>query len=144
MTAIPYDPQAEAEVVGNAVRTDKGFRIAAAVVTPGDFYTPKFARLFAASAELGDVPHGWDSSERIRLAAAAADVDEAEVRALVFDGSRFHDVHGEFAHRVAEVARRRRAMAAAAEVFNALGDGAAVEDALAHLQPFLRESPWAA
>lgn len=141
---IPYDEQAEFEVAGCVVRTPVGHAIAARVVTADDFYTPRYRRLFAACADLADVGGGWDSSDRIRLAAEAADVPEAEVRALVVDGSRLHDVYGEFAHRVADAARRRRAMAAAAEAFNAIGGGADVAEAFAVFDPFIGGASWAA
>ena len=144
MTLIPFDPDAEFEVTGNAVRTPVGYAIAAAVMSADDLYTPRYRRLFEACADLADVGGGWDSSDRIRLAAEAADVPEAEVRRLVDDGSRFHDVYGEFASRVADAARRRRAMAAAAEAYNAIGAGADVPEAFAVLEPFIGSQSWAA
>lgn len=128
---IPTAERAEAEAVGTAVADAVGFAIAAEHVTAGDFYRPSFGRLFDACAGLGDVARGWDSSERIGLAARAAGVGEAEVRRLVDQRSRFHDTNGHFARLVADAARRRRAMAAAAEMFNRLGAGASVEEAAA-------------
>lgn len=138
---IPYDGLAEAEVIGCAVGTDTGYRIAAAIVGPADFYTPRYGRLFAACAQLGQVNDDvLYAALRVRLAARAAGIDEAEVRRLVDERSRFHDTHGEFAARVAEAARRRRAMAAAAEAYNAIAAGADADEAL---RPLV-EGAWAA
>lgn len=139
--SIPHDECAEREALGCAVGTAEGYRIAAGIVTPEDFYAPRFGRLFAACAHLGQVHDDvLYAARRIRLAARAAGVDEAEVRRLVDERSRFHDTHGEFARRVAEAARRRRAMAAAAEAYNALAAGADPDEAL---RPLLGAS-WAA
>lgn len=124
--AVPYDAEAEEQVAGAAVATVHGYAYAAAAgVTPGDFYRPALARLFAACADLTNVR---DHDERIAEAARLAEVDESEVRWLVDVRSCMFGVCGTHAGRAIETARRRRAMQAAAEAYNALGTGVPLDD----------------
>lgn len=151
---IPVDEEAEAEVVGLAVGSPTGYRLAAAVTDPRDFWIPRYGRAFASCAELADVPTTWDCAERIARAAKLADVDVDELRRLEANRSLFQDTRARFAHRVADAARRRRAMAALADAYNALGLGAGLEEAAALVDVALVEPavddavgiarPWAA
>lgn len=111
--------------MGCAVATPHGAELARARLAGDDFYVPAYRRLFAAAVGLNDVD---DENERIARAADAAGLEEVEVRALVEERSVMWDSAGSFARRVAEAARRRHAMEALGDAFNALGEGADPEE----------------
>jgi len=136
---IPYSHAAEANVVGCALARARTSHYDAA-----DCYVPAHARLLAATKELYDVvpqwcdpyevdwaalvPFTYPSFERIRAVAAAmlADVDAADAVSLV--ERRYEPCLGDDSAAVERMARSRRAMAALAEAYNALGEGGDVED----------------
>lgn len=121
---IPFDESAERTVAGCVVATSHGAALAAERLTAADFYDPALGRLFAAAVRLVDVD---TEADRVARAAAAADVPEEDVQALVLDRPLQWDVNGAVAARVRDAGRRRRSMAVAARIY---GDAAtvAIED----------------
>lgn len=129
--AIPFDPTAEAAVVGVAVATQHGAALAAERLGAEHFYTPRYARLFAAALELVDVEA---EADRIARAAVTTDVDDVEVERLVKNRPAQWDGAGVYAQRVRAAAERRRLLFAASEVVDLLRAGGSVTEARARLQ----------
>lgn len=135
--SVPYDELAERIVVGISVFNPFAVEAAAAFVSPADFYRPAHARLFAVAIELADeqvgltaaerVALGWGNDVRVRAAARRAGVAVPDVEELVAEAPVLYGVEP-YARRVAAAAEARRVMAAAAEAYNKLAEGADVED----------------
>ena len=124
-----YDEVAERQLAGGAVsnpRCGSGFDD----VDVDGFYVLALGRIFAlrhrlASVELLD--------DRIALTALLSGLDEAEVHALVSATTTMWNF-GPWAARVRATALRRRAMMVCAEVYDRLGRGEPLEDALRLLE----------
>lgn len=127
---VPYDEIAEEEVVGVVVGSRHG---AGLVLDRGigaeDFYKPLHRSLFTAveyaTSQLSEVT---DDDERARIAAEVAGAELEEVVGLVRRRCVQWDEAGTFCRRVQAASRSRAAMRALADAFNALGEGAELED----------------
>lgn len=136
--AIPTDPEAERAVIGVVLLTPFGLPKVAQLVTADDFHNVTLGRLFEAAGQLDDVgpfPHGAPdpdrpSSVRVRIGAASVltDVPLMVLGELVNDAPVMTDA-SPWARKVAETARRRRAMTSLVAAFNALGSGSSLDRA---------------
>lgn len=122
---VPWDEQAERTVIGCALATPAGARLARARLSPDDFYRPAHAWLFAV---LDRVDHLDASEERARSAAGLAGVDCSLAEQLVEERAVMWDRSGSYAARVAATARARLVMHQASDVVNRLGSGDRLED----------------
>lgn len=113
--AIPSDQEAEECVVGIAVGSAAGARLATERLAPEDFYRPAYARVLEVAAQLTSVA-GED--RRVCTIARLAGVRESELAWLVAERPCSVDSNGAFARRVKEASRRRRIMALASELYN--------------------------
>lgn len=125
---VPFDEEAEEEVIGCALRTPWGAELARARLEPEDFYVPAHQRLFAVAHRI--TAEQSDVEGRAAQAARLGEVPERVALALLTGGCVMADSGGAYAKRVAAAARRRRAMEALAEAYNAIGEGEPVEAAL--------------
>lgn len=135
MSGVPYDKWPTRTVVGCTVATPKGARLAAARVKPVDIWDPRLRRIFEAAIGLGDAVD--DENRRIQAIATVAGVDVAEVERLVAERPCMWDLNGGFAQRVVDESRRRQVMALAAKIYNAIEEGAMLDeigDDLRHLE----------
>ncbi len=138
----PHDARAEAEAVGHAVATAEGAELVFARLDPGDLYDHRHRRILEACRLVADVGRRFTApmtdddarelwpmtrplSEHVRIGAISvvADVHVSEVRRLVEGRSTFADTAAQYPPRVATAARRRHAIALAAEVREALEAG---------------------
>jgi replicative DNA helicase len=122
---VPFDELAERIVIGCAVATPVGARLQLGRVTAGDFYRPAHGRLLEACRQ---IEHLNDPDERVLAVAEITGVPIAYVQQLVDDRPVMHGRLPGPANRVLDAARRRKLMAAAAELFNQLGGGARLDD----------------
>lgn len=130
---VPYDEIAEEEVVGVVVGSRHGAGlILDRGITVEDFYKPLHRSLFATVEHLAELV---DDDERARIAAEKAGADLEEVVALVRNRCVQWDEAGTFCRRVQHAARRRDAMQACSDAYNALGEGADVDEVLAWVRP---------
>ncbi len=76
---------------------------------------------------------GGACSGTVASIADEAMVDEADVWAMIRERAVIHDTSGSYARRVLDASRRRQMMAVALDVYNALGEGGALAEAVAVL-----------
>lgn len=135
---IPTDAEAERAVAGVALFTRFGLPKVAHLVTADDFHDRTLGGIFAAAGELDDIgpfPHGAPdpdrpSSVRVRIGAVSVlcDLPIVLLEGLVNGAPVMTDASA-WARRVAEAARRRRAMTSLVAAFNALGSGSSLDRA---------------
>ena len=109
---IPYDPEAERQVVGFAIARPADALKLRTLVAPEDFYRPALGRAFHVACHL---EHLADPDGRATAVAVAADLLAEEVAGLV-EGRGASP--SRWATRVRFAARRRRLMGLAAELHN--------------------------
>ncbi len=133
---IPADEEAERTVAGCVADNVHASVLAHQRLNVGDFYIPACRRIFEAAATVG-----WalPLAERVARVADKAMVDKAEVWAMVRGRGVMVDTSGSYARRVRDASRRRRVMAVAAEVYNSLGDGGTLVEAVRTLGLVLRD-----
>ncbi len=128
---VPQDDEAERVVAAVVIATRFALSHVADVVTATDFYNPALGRLFAVAPLLDDLApfQAPVSSEHVRVGAASvlAEVPLSVLERLLRAAPVMWDAR-RWAHRVADAARRRRAMAAVAQAYNLLAAGAGVDD----------------
>jgi hypothetical protein len=148
--AIPEDHEAERALAGGLLA--QGLAVTDLDhLAADDFYRPDFRRVAVAAGELSDLPRFYSDLPAFRspadlpaqlvdlaydlptrrgviVAAAAflAEVPGVVVAGLMADAPP-RSLLPSLAARLADAARRRRAMGAAGEVYNRLGSGASVE-----------------
>lgn len=137
---VPYAREAERDLIGCCVDSDRGYRLAASRICADDFYRPANRQLFAACAQLGHLtgPSLEVLEQRIVEAARLADRPVDEVRRLVEDRPLQWDKNGTLAARVKKAADERRAQYMAVELANRLGQGEHLDRIAADLGPELR------
>jgi replicative DNA helicase len=126
---VTYDELAERQLAGGVIsnpRHGSGFD----AVNVHAFYAPAMGRIFALRRRLESV---GQLDDRIALAALLVGIEEREVRALVSATTTMWNF-GPWATRVYEAALRRRAMMVCSEVYDRLGRGEPLEDALRLLE----------
>lgn len=130
---VPADLSAERAVVGTCVNTRHGLARVAGLVGVDDFYSPRNARLFGV---LEDLDHLIDQDERIEAAARLADVDPMYVADIVDEAPVMFD-SSPWARRVADAARRRRALHVVDQARAELGAGASFDRVIELLLPLV-------
>lgn len=118
---IPWDQEAEESVVGIAVGSAAGARLATERLTPEDFYRPAYGRVLEITSQLTGMV---GEERRISTIARLAGIHHRELAALVENRPCSFDTNGEWAHRVKSAARRRCVMALAAEIYNGASQSA--------------------
>lgn len=122
-----HDVAAERAVIGVVLNTRHGVGHVAAVLKPVDFYVPTMGNLYAAALAMCDVV---SLDERIGFATAFTEYDEALLRTLIRESPvQFNATC--WAKRVAECSARRAAMHRCIATYEALRDGADVDEAMA-------------
>lgn len=129
----PYEAEAEATVVPCAIATPRGCELAKSRLKPSDFWNPKYRALLEAALSL----EVTDQEDRKAAVASATGVSVSEITAMLNDRAVMWDKSGSFARRVLDASRRRRAMTAAARIYNGLGSGARLDEIAADLQELL-------
>jgi len=130
---VPTDLEAEATVVGCSIASAHGYLLAAGRLHERHFYRLRHRQLFEACAELTNLVGGSDDVRegRIGRASRLAGVTVDEVRRIVDERSVQCDTSGSYAARVLRAYEKRRLMAAAAELYNRVGQGEPLELVLA-------------
>ncbi len=131
---VPMDEEAERTVAGCVAATVHGSLLAHQRLRASDFHIPACRRVFEAAEIVG-----WALSlaERVARIADTAKVDEVAVWAMVRKRPVMDDTSGCYAQRVRDASRRRQVMIVAADVYNALGQGGTLADAVAALESLL-------
>ena len=124
---LPYDRVAEEVVIGCAVDTAAGARLAVRRLDPSDFYRPAFA---AVIEMLTTLDHLGDSADRIAAVAERCELPALVLSRSVAERPCLLDSRGGYANRVLHAARRRRMVLAALT----LAEAAATAHTAAELQ----------
>lgn len=132
-------------MAGVITQVRDGYELVADLLTIEDFYEDRHQRIWAAAAGLTDVPalvgdtSVGEFNVRVGIVAEAANVSPSYVQSLV-DATPVMANSRPWALRVVAATRRRRAMLALADAYNALGDGAELKDVAEGLRPVLEEA----
>ena len=121
---VPHDAWSEAAVVGCAIASLYGATLAKGRIEAQDIWDPRLRRMFEAALKVE--LSGQD--ERIEAVAAEIGIPAVEIARVVDDRPAQWDSSGGFAARVLDAAKRRAVMQHAAELHNALGRGARLEE----------------
>lgn len=107
---LPYDRVAEEVVIGCAVDTAAGARLAVRRLDPSDFYRPAFAVVIEMLAALD---HLAASADRIAAVAERCELPALVLSRAIAERPCLLDSRGGYATRVLHAARRRRMVLAA-------------------------------
>jgi xanthine dehydrogenase molybdopterin-binding subunit B len=115
---------AEETVAGCAVATKHGADLARARIDSSDFWNRGPRRLFEAALDITIDDHDG----RLRAVAESAGLAETDVARMVDDRAVMFDINGSFAARVRDASLRRQVLQLCADVFNAVGGGARLDE----------------
>jgi replicative DNA helicase len=139
--SVPCDEEAEEMAVAYAVASPDSARRVAEQLAPQDCYRRRNAWALAAAADLGRVA---EQERRVALVADVCGFRPAELAVLV--AGRFGPIE-RWTRKVRTAARRRRAMALAARIYNGAADATAEElvalarKLVAELEPAMLDAP---
>jgi replicative DNA helicase len=109
---IPYDDEAERQVVGSVVANRDAAHRSSGLLSPDEFYRPAFGLAFEAACQLGGVSA---QERRLEIVAQATGLSARVLTELVNEWCPSIE---RWCCRVRQAARRRRLMALASQVYN--------------------------
>ncbi len=128
---LPADFQAERVVIGCAIDSPQAARFAADL-EPYDFVDADHRRLWRAALRCS-LPYFYDG-RRTHAIAEAAGLEFEVVEELRRSAPVLYDGTRHYANRLRDATRRRRVQAEAAQIHDALGSGASLDEARAGLE----------
>lgn len=130
---LPRDEHAERQAVAHAAATRHGCALARQRLNPEHLWNPTLRGVYTATLEVDQDDDGWPEEVRLRAIATLARVSPKAVQQLVDERSLMWDKHGRYAAAVNDAHQRRALMARLAAAYQALGEGADTNQALAAL-----------